>query len=289
MYKVMRPILKYRGGKSKEIVHFERYIPQEFETYYEPFLGGGSVFFHIEPEQARLNDVNLRLINFYNSVRNDYENIRQELNELQTIYERNREEYEERKRRNPDIRVQDDNEPLYYELRDMYNNIITSRYSDATLYYFINKTAYSGMIRYNRNGEYNVPYGRYKNFNTQLLTQAHSELLGQSEITNGDYRRLFDEMTNRDFMFLDPPYDTIFSDYGNIEFVGDFDENEHRRLAQDFRNLNGRALMIIGSTDLTEELYAPYIRGRYPKVYAVNIRNRFRAEAEHLIITNYNN
>ncbi|WP_062051522.1 Dam family site-specific DNA-(adenine-N6)-methyltransferase [Bacillus sp. JCM 19034] len=283
----MKPILKYRGGKSKEIQFFNHYIPQDFKTYYEPFFGGGSVYFYLEPQRAKINDVNSRLINFYRSVSEDYDTLRNELSEIQQIYEANRKIYEERKLETPELRVEDDNEPFYYELRDMYNHLIPQRYSDAALYYFINKTSYSGMIRYNNKGEFNVPYGRYKNFNTQLLTRGHSELLQRAEINNKDYSNLFNEMTENDFMFLDPPYDTTFSDYGNIEFTGDFDEEHHRRLALDFRNLTGNALLIIGSTPLIEELYRPFIRERYQKSYAVNIRNRFRSESEHLIITNY--
>lgn len=283
----MRPILKYRGGKSKEIRFFEHYIPQHFETYFEPFFGGGSVYFYLEPQRARLNDVNERLINFYQSVSDNYEVIRRDLNEIQEIYDLNRQIYEQRKLENPGIRVEDDNEAFYYELRDMYNHLTPQRYSDEALYYFINKTSYSGMIRYNARGEFNVPYGRYKNFNTGLLTSDHSQLLRSAEISNGDFSTLFNQMTENDFMFLDPPYDTTFSDYGNIEFTGDFDELHHRRLASDFRNLPGKALQIIGSTPLIEELYRPFIRERYPKSYAVNIRNRFKSESEHLIITNY--
>lgn len=88
-------------------------------------------------------------------------------------------------------------------------------------------------------------------------------------------------------MFLDPPYDCIFNDYGNIDMMDGFNEDAHRRLAADFRNLACPALMIIGLTPLTEELYAPYIRGRYEKRYAVNIRNRFQSVATHIIVKNY--
>jgi DNA adenine methylase len=284
---IMKPILKYRGGKSKEIRYFEHFIPRKFDMYYEPFFGGGSVYFYLEPQRAKLNDVNKRLINFYNSVSNNYDVLRRELDEIQEIYDCNRQVYEQRKLQDPGVRVDDDNELFYYQLRDMYNQLIPQQYSDAALYYFINKTSYSGMIRYNSRGEFNVPYGRYKNFNTQLLTVDHSHLLRSAEISNGDYSTLFNQMVENDFMFLDPPYDTIFSDYGNIEFTGDFDEEHHRRLALDFRNLTGKALLIIGSTPLIEELYQPFIRERYQKSYAVNIRNRFKSKSEHLIITNY--
>ena len=159
-------------------------------------------------------------------------------------------------------------------------------YLDATLYYFINKTSYSGMLRFNSKGEFNVPFGRYRNFNTQLVSEEHSELLKRTEITNSDYSEVFNRCTENDFVFLDPPYDCVFTDYGNVE-QNDFTEDDHVRLAQDFKNLSAKSLMVIGKTSLTEQLYKPFIRAEYSKTYAVNIRNRFKSESTHLIVTNY--
>ena len=90
-----------------------------------------------------------------------------------------------------------------------------------------------------------------------------------------------------DFIFLDPPYDCVFNDYGNIDMMNGFDEAEHRRLAADFRNLPCRALMIIGKTPLTEELYGEYIFDEYYKNYSVNIKNRFNNDKMHIIVKNY--
>lgn len=160
-------------------------------------------------------------------------------------------------------------------------------YLDGVLYFFINKTAYSGMIRYNNNGEYNVPFGRYPNFNTRLITQQHSALLQGAQLFTLDYRQIFDMAEPDDFIFLDPPYDCIFNDYGNIDMMNGFDEDEHRRLAADFRNLHCRALMIIGRTELTEELYDGFIYDEYYKSYSVNIRNRFKNDRMHIVVKNY--
>lgn len=283
----MKPILKYRGGKSKEIKNYIEYIPK-FETYFEPFFGGGATFFDLEPEQAVISDVNKSLINFYKGVAgNGFYKVKSELAELQTQYEVNRKIFLERKKLNPDSRVEDPNDELYYWVRDMFNKKIESKYEDATLYFFINKTAYSGMIRYNNLGEFNVPYGRYANFNTSLLTEEHHHLLSKTEIQNASYEVAFERATSNDFLYLDPPYDTVFSEYGNESFTGDFGENEHRKLANDFKNLSAPALMIIGETKLTKELYSGFVKNKYEKNYSVNIRNRFKSEAKHLIITNY--
>jgi DNA adenine methylase len=283
----MKPMIKYRGGKSREIPSFEKYIPRNYDCYYEPFLGGGAVYFYLEPPKAVINDINADVAGFYMDVQKQYDEMRVQLDELQRVYEKNQADYKELKSKTPELRVENRNEELYYRMRDMFNSKISKEYLDSVIYYFINKTAYSGMIRYNSLGEYNVPYGRYANFNTNIITREHSELLKNTEILCGDYSVAFEKATSKDFMFLDPPYDCVFSDYGNLEFAEGFNEDEHRRLANDFKNLECKALMVIGKTPLTEELYGEYIRDEYFKSYAVNIRNRFKSDSKHIIAMNY--
>ncbi len=283
----MKPIIKYRGGKSKEIPQIMWYIPRFTGRYIEPFFGGGALFFHLEPRQAIINDINPKLMDFYRGVRDGYDRLRMELEEVSAVYATNRKHFEQQKAEHPDERVEDRNERMYYELRAMFNGTSPKYYSDALLYYYINKTAYSGMIRYNARGEFNVPFGRYPNFNISSLTYEHSKLLQRAEIFNTDYSEIFNKCRSEDFVFLDPPYDCIFSDYGNKEYKDGFNEDSHRRLAQDFSHLPCRALMVIGRTPLTEELYKGHILDEYDKKYAVNIRNRFKAEAKHIIVANY--
>ena len=284
---IMHPMIKYRGGKSKEISHFVGNMPDKYNRYIEPFFGGGALYFYLEPQNAIINDVNTRLYSFYKQMKEEYPIARKQLDELQSIYERNQQNYEICKRQRPDEKVENQNEALYYKMREAFNHKIPCEYLDAVVYFFINKTAYSGMIRYNAKGEYNVPYGRYKNFNTKLITDEHYELLKRTEIYNCDYSKIFDMVENDDFVFLDPPYDCVFSDYGNEAYRDGFGEDEHRRLANDFANLPCKALLVIGKTALTEELYGKHIIDEYDKSYAVNIRNRFKADAKHIIVTNY--
>lgn len=285
--KAMNPMIKYRGGKSKEIAHFVNNMPSEYNRYIEPFFGGGALYFYLEPENAIINDVNTKLYSFYQQMKDEYPVARKQLDELQMLYEKNQKEYEQLKGQRPDERIENKNEALYYKMRDMFNHKINSEYLDAVVYFFINKTAYSGMIRYNANGEFNVPFGRYKNFNTKLITDNHYELLRKTSIYNADYSEIFSMAGNDDFIFLDPPYDCVFSDYGNETYKDGFGEDEHRRLANDFINLPCKALLVIGKTTLTQELYGKYIIEEYDKSYAVNIRNRFKADAKHIIVTNY--
>lgn len=283
----MNPMIKYRGGKSKEIVHFLNNMPKQYSRYIEPFLGGGALYFYLQPKKAIINDINCKLYSFYKEMQEKYPDVRKQLDKLQEIYQENQKAYENLKIQYPGERVENKNEALYYEMRAAFNHKIDTEYLESVVYFFINKTAYSGMIRYNANGEYNVPFGRYKNFNTKLITDEHYKLLQRTEIYNYDYSKIFDMAKDDDFVFLDPPYDCVFSDYGNENYKEGFGEDEHRRLANDFKNLSSKTLLVIGKTPLTEELYGKYIVEEYDKSYAVNIRNRFKADAKHVIVTNY--
>lgn len=283
----MKPLIKYRGGKSKEIPHIIRHIPEYKGRYVEPFFGGGALYFYLEPKKAIINDINSKLMAFYVGVKSNFKTLRKELDEIEKIYTRNRKKFIELKKKTPELRVKDNNEALYYELRDMFNDLTEKKYSDASLYFFINKTAYSGMIRYNTKGEFNVPYGRYPNLNTALVTEPHQKLLENTEIFNVDYSQIFDMVSEDDFMFLDPPYDCVFSDYGNIEYKDGFNEENHIKLAKRFKKLTCKALMVIGKTPMTEKLYSDMIIDEYGKSYTVNIRNRFKSSSTHILISNY--
>ncbi|GEM54637.1 DNA methyltransferase [Flavobacterium branchiophilum] len=285
----MKPLVKYRGGKSKEIPHLINHIPYFNGRYIEPFFGGGALFFHLEPKKAIINDINSKLISFYLGVKDNFELLKTELSEIEKVYATNRKKFEELKSKTLDERVDDENEHLYYQIRNMFNDLTEKKYSEALLYFFINKTAYSGMIRYNSKGEFNVPYGRYANLNTSLVTKAHNNLLNKTEIYNLDYSEIFRMVDKDDFMFLDPPYDCVFSDYGNVEHKDGFNERNHIELANQYKQLKCKALMVIGRTPLTEKLYGEMIVDEYGKSYAVNIRNRFKSEASHILISNYGN
>ncbi len=285
----MKPLVKYRGGKSKEIPHIIKHIPEFEGKYIEPFFGGGALYFYLEPKKAIINDINSKLISFYKGIKNDFEFIQKELTQLEKNYTINRRKFEELKSKSPELRVEDANEALYYQIRDMFNDLNEKKFSDALLYFFINKTAYSGMIRYNSKGEFNVPYGRYSNLNTTLVTKNHSKLLSNAEIYNADNKHIFEMALEDDFMFLDPPYDCIFSDYGNVEHKDGFNEQNQIELSNAYKSLKCKALMVIGRTPLTEKLYSDMIVDEYGKSYAVNIRNRFKSSASHILISNYGN
>jgi DNA adenine methylase len=285
----VKPLIKYRGGKSNEISHIIKHIPKYEGKYIEPFFGGGALYFYLEPKEAIINDINTKLIAFYNGVKIDFELLQNELKNIEYLYMINRRKFEELKSKTPELRVEDENEALYYQIRDMFNDLSEKKFSEALLYFFINKTAYSGMIRYNSKGEFNVPYGRYSNLNTSLVTKRHSKLLNSADIYNFDYKEIFNMAKEEDFMFLDPPYDCIFSDYGNTEHKDGFNEQNHIDLANAYKNLKCKALMVIGRTPMIENLYGDMIVDEYGKSYSVNIRNRFKSTASHILISNYGN
>ena len=133
----MNPVLKYRGGKSREIPRFLQYIPDDFDRYIEPFFGGGAVYFYLEPENAILNDINVRLMTFYRQLKEQYPLMRRQLDKIQAIYEKNQAEFKELKVASPEERVPNANEELYYHMRELFNHPDGS-YLDGVLYFFIN-------------------------------------------------------------------------------------------------------------------------------------------------------
>lgn len=267
----MKPILKYSGGKSKEIKYFEKYIPKYTGNYIEPFFGGGSLYFYLEPEYAIINDLNPKLINFYQEIQTDFYKLLYDCKHLKNLYDNNSIEQ---------------NKQLYLLMRDMFNNKIKKEYSDGAIYYFINKLAFSGMIRYNSKNQFNVPFGYYKSFNVSFDEKYHT-LMKPAKIFNKNYSYIFDMSNQNDFMFLDPPYHCIFSNYGNEKYKNGFSEDDHRMLAEDFKNLSCKALMVIGKTPLIYELYKNYIVDEYDKNYSISIKNRIKSSSVHLIIKNY--
>ena len=286
----LKPIIKYCGGKSREIKYFAKYFPDDFGTdsgtYYEPFLGGGAVFFRFMPKNAFLSDSNRQLMDFYKDFSKHYTRVRRELEALEAEFRLNQREYELEKTINPEEHVVNRNENRYYLFRSAMNGHRYCDYNSATIYYYINRLAYAGLTRFNSRGEFNAPFGHYKKFSIENADLAHAQLLQQAELKCCKYKYAFERACGadsaRNFMFLDPPYNGVFSNYGTP-----FGEKEHRELAQDFRNLSCKALMVIGKTPLTEELYRGLIKDEYGVKYAIDIKNRMSRNNGHLIITNY--
>lgn len=263
LIKPLKPIIKWSGGKYDEISKFISHVPETYNTYLEPFIGGAAVMLHLRPNKAVIGDVHKELIDFYTSIKKGY------INEIYNFMEEN-----------------PNNEITYYNIRDKMD--YTTELENAKRFYYLRKTCFRGMMRYNSKGKFNIPYGKYKTVNySDLQNTGYEEQLKNCEIINESYEYMFENYNCSDnFMFLDPPYDSEFTDYGYCSF----NKEHQRKLADYFKSTQIKCLMIIGKTDFICELYNNYIVDEYDKKYKFRLHsNRIGNEinTKHLIIKNY--
>lgn len=261
----LKPLFKWSGGKADELPKIIPHIPSEetYDQYVEPFIGGGSLFFHLNPQQKSplINDIHKELILFYKKIK--------EPNGLQTISQF--------------MTEHPNNEDTYYRVRDLPES--------AERFYYLRKTCFRGMLRYSKKNnqlKFNIPFGRYKTCNySQLNNNDYHLLLSKTTIENKDYKDVMDEYdNNRSFIFLDQPYDSKFTDYGYCSF----DKLKQEELAETFKRSSAKCLMVVGDTPLIRNLYEDYIVESYDKKYKFKIHsNRVGNEInnKHLIIKNY--
>lgn len=259
----LKPLIKWSGGKNDEIKSFQKYIPSNYRTYIEPFVGGGSLYFHLKPERAVISDVHTELIDFYRSIADE-----KTLDLYQFMAEH------------------PNNEETYYKIRD--EMVAETPLERAKRFYYQRKTCFRGMLRYNKSGRFNIPFGKYKKLNYEdLKNREYETLLKRTEILNKGFEYVFEHYNSEDnFMFLDPPYDSEFTDYGYCQFG----KEEHRKLAKLFKETKNRCLMVIGKTPFIEELYKGFIVEEYAKKYRFKIyggRVGDEINAKHLVIKNY--
>lgn len=259
----LKPLVKWSGGKKDEIKKFIQHIPIKFDTYLEPFIGGGAVYFHLNPAKAVITDLHSELIDLYTAIKND---------KGDDIY---------------NFLKEHPNEPdTYYKIRD---EMVMNDYLDrAKRFFYQRKTCFRGMLRYNKKGKFNIPFGRYKTYNYEILkNKAYTELLKKTEVECKDFSYIFNKYNSSDnFMFLDPPYDSKFTDYGYCSFG----KEEHKKLAKLFKETTIKCLMIIGKTPFISELYNGYIVDEYDKKYRFKLhsgRVGDEINTKHLVIKNY--
>jgi len=261
--KHLSPLIKWSGGKGDEISQFINYFPNDIDTYIEPFIGGGAVYFYLNHKKNVINDVHKELVDFYKTIKEG--NIKEIYNFMDS---------------------HPNDEITYYQVRDKMD--YSEPIENAKRFYYLRKTCFRGMLRYNKDGKFNIPYGKYKSINyTELLNDDITKLLKNTEIHNKDFSEIFYIYNNpKNFMFLDPPYDSKFTDYGYCQFG----EVHHRKLAKCFKETKIRCLMVIGKTKLIEELYGDYIVGEYEKKYRFKIhsgRVGSEIDTKHVIIKNF--
>ena len=240
-----RPFLKWAGGKTRLIGQYQPYFPEKFKNYYEPFLGGGAVFFYSAQQhpsaQAVLTDINPELINAYCCVRDRVEELIELLEDHQSEHTKDHQDY-------------------YYSVRSRSYNTDTEK---AARLIYLNKTCYNGLYRENSKGQFNVPIGRYKNPNICPvdLLRSVSSLLAPAQIEV----RKFDEIlafanSSEDFVYFDPPYYPISATSNFTAYSRDnFKESEQLKLRDVFVELAERGVKVMLSNsncDFIKKIYS---------------------------------
>lgn len=266
----LAPLVKWPGGKDREIDNILKLMPQNYKTYIEPFAGGAALFFFLNHtldsgKKNVISDIHKELTTFYKEIKKG---------NGQSIHEF--------------ISTQENSKEGYTNLRDNYDP--KTDLEVASKFYFLRKTCFRGSLRYNKKGKFNAAFGNYKSINCQsILSEEYKTLFENTEIHNSGFEEIFEKYDDpNNFIFLDPPYDSPFSNYGYSEFSRD----DHIKLAEKFKTTKSKCLMIIGKTDFIEELYKEYID--YDSCYEKKYSFKFYAKrvgdeinTRHLVIKNY--
>lgn len=239
-YTQAKPILKWAGGKTQMLGDLLPKVPASYGRYIEPFFGGGAMFFALQPENAVIADSNPELINMYRQVADNVDEVIQHLKAYTNTSE------------------------MFYSVRSLDWKILPKAEAAARTI-FLNKTCFNGLYRVNKQGQFNVPYGKYKNpkICDEDGLRAASTVLKKAEILCGDYLLVLEHYAKPgDFVFLDPPYLPI-SEYSDFKRYTkeQFYEEDHIELAKMIMTLHERGCHVIltnSNHPLVHELYAPF-------------------------------
>jgi DNA adenine methylase len=269
---IARPFLKWAGGKGRLLAQYEAFFPKVFDTYYEPFLGGGAVFFYLvgRGQRAMLGDINPELVNVYRCVRDYPQELIQCLRQHQGHH----------------------SPAYYYQVRQ--ERHLPQPVERAARLIYLNKTCYNGLYRENTQGHFNVPLGRYKNptICDGALLQAAATALQRTEIGVFSFEAILDwPLTPRDFVYFDPPYHPIsstsrFTSYNRYGFSA----QDQERLAWVFQQLARRGVpMMLSNSDcaLIRELYQGFYLHPIQAPRAINSQANRRGKIGELLITSY--
>lgn len=269
------PIVKWVGGKTRLLSELRARAPKKFGTYFEPFLGGGALFFALAPEKAILGDMNEALINTYRTVASCVEPVIKRL-------EVHRREHGKA--------------GYYYEIRDWWNDHrhAVDDIAAAAAFIYLNKTCFNGLWRVNREGEFNVPRGDYKDpkvFDPEALRTA-AAVLSRAQLMHGPYARTVDEARPGDFVYFDPPYDPVSKTSNFTSYTKDaFGKKEQEQLRDTARGLRDRGVNVMLSNNDTEyvrALYSDFCIDNVKCGRSINSKGDKRGAVDEVIITTYN-
>ena len=274
-----KPFVKWAGGKRQIMDKLTKYVPDEFNTYYEPFIGGGALLFELSPKKAVINDSNRELMNVY-EVLCDEDKFKKLCSVLNS-YER------------------EHSEKFYYEIRNKDRNKNTynrlSDYTKAARTIYLNKACFNGLYRVNSKNEFNVPFGKKTKVNTyeggNLITVSNYLTMNDIKILSTDFEEAVKAAQKGDFVYFDPPYDSDTSTFNSYTEEG-FGKAEQRRLANVFKELDKKGVYVMLSnhnTILVNELYKDYNIHVIEAKRNINSNGNKRGKVEEVIITNYTN
>lgn len=273
--KLVAPVVKWVGGKRQLLDEITPLLPKHITSYCEPFLGGGAVLFSIQPTKAIVNDLNEDLIIVYEVIRDDVETLIESLKKHENTAE------------------------YFYAIRDTDRNKESyssmSRVEKASRLIYLNKTCFNGLFRVNSLGEFNSPFGHYKNPNivNEPVLRAVSKYFNANNISfySEDFAETLNRVGKGGFVYLDPPYDPVsdtasFTGYNK----GGFDRNEQIRLKQCCDELTTRGVKFMlsnSATDFIKDLYKDYRVTVVKAKRAINSDASKRGAIEEVLITNY--
>ncbi len=272
--KLITPFLKWVGGKRQLMPIIRKHLPLKFNTYYEPFVGGGAVLFEIQPQKAVINDFNQELINTYKIIKSNpielIQDLKLHLNESDYFY---------------NIRALDRQEE--------FENLSSLKKASRILY--LNKTCYNGLYRVNNSGEFNSPFGKYKNPNivNEITIKAVSKFLNENDITiiNGDFEKAVEKAKKGDFVYFDPPYDPVSKSSNFTGYVqGGFNMFDQIRLRELCDKLNEKGVKFLLSNSSTSFILDQYSKYNISTVKAnrsINSNASKRGEVNEVLIKNY--
>ena len=272
-----KPFVKWAGGKRQIMPEIKKYVPENYDTFYEPFVGGGAVFFELAPRKAVLNDYNSELMNVFECIKDEdkFDKMCTELNHHEANH----------------------SEEYYYQVRNIdrevkkYNKLADYKKAARTIY--LNKACFNGLYRVNSKNEFNVPFGKKEKVNTyegQNLGVVHCILnFNDIKLLSTDFEEAVKDAKKGDFVYLDPPYDSDTSTFNDYTENG-FNKDEQRRLALLFKELSDRGCYVMLSnhnTILVNELYKDYNIHVIEAKRNINSNGKKRGKVEEVIITNY--
>ena len=257
----MKPIVKYQGGKSKELKRIVPLLP-EYTRMVEPFAGGAAVAFNQEKDMW-LNDINTSLINLYRVVAGDmYYDLQSAIAPLYSM-------------------EHDDLSREFYEARDVINNTCVDSVLWAKSYIVVRQLCYSGMERYNSSGAFNVPFGHYKKF-ACYLSDSHHDLLSRATVTLSSAVDVINDSVEGDFLFIDPPY-MDRAGYTNGD-GGDLHVDLHSALS----DADSPWMIVHSDNDFYRDMYSGYMTVEKDFQYAQRWGSGdYQSKVKHLYITNY--